>query len=313
MDNVRRVNIAIASPRDVADERAAVLRVFNSWNGANSHAFLHPIMWEARSVAVPELGDHPQHILNKSIIDPSDLLIGILWSRLGTPTPTARSGTDEEIREFIAQKGAARVMLYFCKRPVPHDIDAAELARVQSFEKEMKLQGIVHEYETVQQFEGDLYVHLDVKVRDLLAGKLSLPMQPKKEQLDKPGGARQHADPRLRALVDFGTTLEEISAGFAARMNEFDAVEMGKDKYFDLGAHVYTSVAECLDRYVAQAGAQVTEANRSTVERLSTRLKELAGRANAYLKNVPQFWIDGREISNALAAHVGHVHRTLGK
>ncbi len=29
------------------------------------------------------LGDHPQHILNKEIIETSDLLVAIFWSKLG--------------------------------------------------------------------------------------------------------------------------------------------------------------------------------------------------------------------------------------
>lgn len=108
------INIAIASPGDVQNERDAVLKVFTQWNDTKDDVILHPVMWEHS--AVPEMGDHPQHILNERIISKSQLLVAILWSRLGTPTPTADSGTVEEIREFIKKKGPKRVMLYFCTR-----------------------------------------------------------------------------------------------------------------------------------------------------------------------------------------------------
>src|SRR5262245_32005323 len=99
---MQRVNVAIASPGDVAAEREAVLKVFTRWNDVNEHVFLHPVMWESGSV--PTLGDHPQHLLDEQILARSDLLVGILWSKLGTPTPTAGSGTAEEILEFIERK-----------------------------------------------------------------------------------------------------------------------------------------------------------------------------------------------------------------
>ena len=128
---MQRVNVAIASPGDVDRERDAILKVFTRWNDAHDHAFLHPVMWEYSSV--PTLGDHPQHLLNEQIIERSDLLIAIFWSRLGTPTPTADSGTVEEIREVIKRKGPECVMLYFCKRSLPYDIDPNELARLRKF------------------------------------------------------------------------------------------------------------------------------------------------------------------------------------
>src|SRR5713101_3675698 len=174
---MKRINIAIASPSDVQPERDAVLRIFTRWNEANDPITLHPVMWE--SASVPTLGAHPQQILNQKIIEKSELLVAILWSRLGTPTPTAPSGTVEEIQEFISEKGPGRVMLYFCKRNLPHDIDPAELARLQNFKKEMKLKGLLAEYETVSEFEGLLYRHLDHKVEELNRGELPLPPKEK--------------------------------------------------------------------------------------------------------------------------------------
>src|SRR4026209_2293015 len=109
-----RVTILVASPGDVPDERETVPRVCARWNDCHDYATLHALMWETAST--PEMGDHPQHVLDRQLIEKGDLLIAILWSRLGTPTPTAKSGTVEEIREFIKHKGPARVMVYFCNR-----------------------------------------------------------------------------------------------------------------------------------------------------------------------------------------------------
>src|SRR5688572_13378576 len=129
---MQRVEVILASPTDVNPEKDAACKVFNHWNTTNNHAFLHPLTCE--NAGVPALGDHPQHILDKALIDRSDLLVAIFWSKLGTPTPTAPSGTVEEIREFIRVKGAGRVMVYFCRRDLPHHIDATELVRLREFE-----------------------------------------------------------------------------------------------------------------------------------------------------------------------------------
>jgi hypothetical protein len=307
---VPRVNIAIASPSDVSDERNAILEIFVRWNDANGHAFLHPVMWESSSV--PALGDHPQHILNKQIIDKSDLLIAILWSKLGTPTPTAGSGTVEEIREFIKYKGAGRVMLYFCCRDLPYNsTDPGELARLHQFKEQMRPQGLFHEYTTCEEFEKELYRHLDTKIRDLLDGRLPLPStrdETKEVPQPKP---REHADPRLRELIDFGTTIEDIAKGFSARMDAFDQAGFaGPDKFLDLGAHVYLSCAKCLDHFLTYSAASMAEQDRRILERISTRLKRVAASSTEYAQgSFVQFWKEGREASDELAAHAAYLKR----
>ena len=130
------VKILIASPGDLQAERDRIPHIFTKWSNANRGVHLSPVMWESSSV--PELGDHPQHVLDRILIPPSELLVAMFWSKLGTPTPTAQSGTIEEIREFIKLKGAKRVMLYFCDRPMaqgPGAIDATAISLLQEFKK----------------------------------------------------------------------------------------------------------------------------------------------------------------------------------
>jgi hypothetical protein len=60
---------------------------------------LLPVMWERD--ATPDLGDRPQGIINRQLVDVCDVLIGTFWAKLGTPTSEAESGTAEEIERFI--------------------------------------------------------------------------------------------------------------------------------------------------------------------------------------------------------------------
>ena len=297
-----RINIAVAVPGDVTAERDGVMKVCTRWNDANEIAFLHPIMWE--SASVPALGDHPQHLLNPRITK-GDSSVAVFWSRLQEhrllPTDP---GTVEEIHEFIRCKGPGRVMLYFCTKDLPYNIDPGELARLRQFKTEMQSQGLYHEYLTPDQFERDLYRHLDIKVLEHLKGKLPIPVCASVDCSDD-GEGLQHADPRLRQLIDFGTALNEIATGFNKQMDAFDAIDGGgPDKYLNLGAHVYFSVATCLDRYLAFSAAGMSGQNKSVLEKISTRLKLLAGSAAKYTSQFHQFWKDGREICDSLLAHV---------
>src|SRR5438067_4458442 len=93
-------NVMIASPGDVEVERSIVRDVIADWNAANAAVtgkMLQPVGWDTHSA--PEMGDRPQSIINKQVLKQSDLLVAVFWTRLGTPTDVAPSGTAEEIDE----------------------------------------------------------------------------------------------------------------------------------------------------------------------------------------------------------------------
>src|SRR5688572_29161035 len=104
--------VLIASPSDVPDERKLANEIVHQWtaiHGASTQTVLLPVMWETHTA--PEMGDRPQSIINRQIVDDSDALVGIFWTRIGTPTGVAESGSVEEIERFI--NSAKPAMLYF--------------------------------------------------------------------------------------------------------------------------------------------------------------------------------------------------------
>jgi hypothetical protein len=128
------LNILIASPSDVAEERDVVERVIYDWNASHFDSMgvlLHPIRWESHSY--PASGDRPQAIINKQIVESGDILIGIFGYKLGTPTGTAQSGTIEEIEEF--RKTEKYVALYFSTANVPRSADPDQLEALQTYKK----------------------------------------------------------------------------------------------------------------------------------------------------------------------------------
>lgn len=97
-------HVLIASPSDVGDERQEIRRLVFDWNDVHVEEFNAvrlPVMWETH--ARPRLGKRPQSLLYEQFVRDADILIGIFWTRLGTSTGQAESGTVEEIREFLAQ------------------------------------------------------------------------------------------------------------------------------------------------------------------------------------------------------------------
>ena len=110
----RVYRILIASPSDVEEEREIAVRVIQEWNDLYSYSrkvTLLPLRWETHTA--PEYGTRPQEVINRTIVDQCDLLVGVFWTRLGSPTGEADSGTLEEIAR-VGDAGKP-VMLYFSK------------------------------------------------------------------------------------------------------------------------------------------------------------------------------------------------------
>ena len=96
------IPVMIASPGDVFEEREIVRDVIHTWNYINSlktRVVLIPAGWETHSS--PELGSRPQELINSRVLKDCDLLIGVFWTRIGSPTGTSESGTVEEIEKHV--------------------------------------------------------------------------------------------------------------------------------------------------------------------------------------------------------------------
>ena len=94
--------VLIASPSDLTEEREAATMAINDWNAqhaATEGIVLLPIKWETHTR--PESGVRPQAAINAQIVQTSDILIGMFWTKLGTDTGVAESGTVEEINQFV--------------------------------------------------------------------------------------------------------------------------------------------------------------------------------------------------------------------
>lgn len=162
----------LASPGDVAAERAAAGQVVEELNLAWSRFLglsLELVRWETH--AWPGADVDPQALINRQIGDEYELFIGIMWSRLGTATHRADSGTEEEFERAYARhvvdRGSVRIMFYFKSAPPPADAEPAQLAKVAEFRERIEREGVLSwPFEDEQTFASLLRLHLSRQVQD---------------------------------------------------------------------------------------------------------------------------------------------------
>jgi hypothetical protein len=160
------IEVIIASPGDVAAERQIVRDVIAEWNAVYARdrgVVLLPVGWETHSS--PELAGRPQQMINDRLLSHADLLVGIFWTRVGSPTGKAISGSIEEIEEHRQQ--GKPVMLYFSNVPVALDsVDQDQYAHLKGFKKWAMGAGLVQFFESRDDFRAKFRYHLPLALQD---------------------------------------------------------------------------------------------------------------------------------------------------
>lgn len=146
------IEALIASPGDVKEERKIARDVILKWNqinGKKEGLIILPRMWEID--ATPEMGGDSQEIINKQLVKDSDLIIAIFWTRLGTPTARADSGTVEEINQHIST--GKPTMVYFSRKPINYDMSFDQREALRTFEGEIRSKGLLGEFTNDAEFK----------------------------------------------------------------------------------------------------------------------------------------------------------------
>lgn len=156
--------VIIVSPGDVPRERQLAREIVYEWNSVNSldkNICLLPVGWEHNSS--PEMGSRAQDFINKHVLENSDLLIGIFWTRIGSPTGDSISGSVEEIEKHVESGKPA--MLYFSNVPVlPDSIDIEQYEKLNKFKEECYDKGLVETFDSIEDLRGKLTRQLSLKV-----------------------------------------------------------------------------------------------------------------------------------------------------
>jgi Domain of unknown function (DUF4062) len=142
---IRKLRVLISSPSDVGEERdhldQAIRDLSSTW-GDSLGVVLEPVRFEQN--AHPGAASYAQDRINEDIGDDYDIFVGILWTRFGTETPVAESGTEEEFNRaclrWEADNDSVSIMFYF-RTSSPGSLDEIDLeqyARVREFQAKLR-------------------------------------------------------------------------------------------------------------------------------------------------------------------------------
>ncbi|NNH39622.1 DUF4062 domain-containing protein [Acinetobacter terrae] len=158
------LNVMIASPSDVAEERQLVRDAIYEWNAIHSKQFgvmLNPVGWETH--VAPEMGNRPQEIINQRILNNSDILLAIFWTRLGTETGEYVSGTVEEISKHINSQKLTSI--YICDKPIPPSQITEQYQKLQLQIREWMPSGVLDFYNDLSSFKQKIKDHLSLHIQ----------------------------------------------------------------------------------------------------------------------------------------------------
>ncbi len=163
------LKLTLCGPGDVAKEIQIAQEVITAWNLQHSEPrglFLKHQHWSTDSH--PDLRDRPQGVVNRQLIDGADISVAVFWSRFGSPTGVADSGTEEEINRGV--KLGRKVMVYFSDlEPMPADARQDQIEQLSRFRQELRPRGLCANFQSRQQFREHFTRHLALAVNELTA------------------------------------------------------------------------------------------------------------------------------------------------
>jgi hypothetical protein len=157
----------------MAEERQIATEAVNEWNA--QHAFaesvvLLPVKWETH--ATPQSGVRPQEAINRQLVRGCDVLVGMFWTKIGTPTGVAESGTVEEIDQFVAAGKPA--LLYFSSRPIdPNKIDLKQHRKLKTFKDSTYKRALAGSFTELNDLRKTLLRDLMQQVRGMKGSAVS--------------------------------------------------------------------------------------------------------------------------------------------
>lgn len=225
----RKIRIFVASPGDCDAEREQLARVIEELNitipaiAPEKRVVLELVRWETH--VHPAIGEEPQSVVNEQIGD-YDIFVGILWKRMGTPTSTAASGTEEEFRRAYQKWNkdrALRILFYFCQQPFAPPRtrgEARQLYEVVKFRRELDRMGIARDYATHEQFSERVRPDL------LLAlGRMLSPQRTAEEAAERiPAETTDAARQTIAALAAEYEKLRDRMAPGSARTRKMEVI-----------------------------------------------------------------------------------------
>ncbi|NEP26901.1 DUF4384 domain-containing protein, partial [Moorena sp. SIO3I6] len=162
-----------------------------------------------------------------------ELFVGIMWNRLGTPTPRAESGTVEEYERAVAafeSNGKPDIWFYFREAAANLNTEEELIQRgkLLTFKREVQRRALTHDYNTPsnfrERFRNDLFLWLN---KGLTFEQLWQQLANKSTPTDQMGpilaseldmGSSFHDSVRLGSNIKFRVNLDSV--GYLLLLNK---------------------------------------------------------------------------------------------
>jgi len=163
MKDFKQIKVFISCPGDIIDELNSIRIIteeINKTAGKQNSYNLELLNWKTDTYT--QVGSDAQEVINKQLESEYDILVGLLWQKIGTPTKRDKSGTIEEINLAISNKDKEQ-LIYF--KTTPPDnlnlIDIDQLSKINSFKRELSDKGLLYkEFNSISNFESLFRINL---------------------------------------------------------------------------------------------------------------------------------------------------------
>ncbi|WP_018974261.1 hypothetical protein [Rudaea cellulosilytica] len=206
MRMVNVLKVMISCPADVVEEAEAVEQVLDELNRSSAELLkirFDSFRWDKD--ASPGFGDDPQEVINSQVADRFDILVGIFWTRIGSPTSRAKSGSVEEIESAITrlrnEPNSLRLLIYFkTENPSLERLDPTQLAGVFEFQKTLGREGVLYKkFSVVEDFKSSLRANIIQAAQELVSKQTN---KPPEQQFESSASSTQANDDEL-GLLDY--------------------------------------------------------------------------------------------------------------
>lgn len=126
-----------------------IIRTINGWNQRNAPSrkvIFQALTWE--QMVAPDRRGSGQEVIDEQIGPSYDIYLGLMWSRFGSSTKSADSGTEDEFDQAIARHDSGQgltISFLFKNSPIPQDIlDGLQFDRVKKFKKKVADSGCLY-------------------------------------------------------------------------------------------------------------------------------------------------------------------------
>ncbi|MBG0760686.1 hypothetical protein BOO22_14825 [Vibrio cidicii] len=263
------ISVFVASPGDVSDERFALESIISELNRTWSRSLnlrLELVKWETD--IHPGFGKYPQDVINQQLNDEYDIFIALFWSKIGSPTDVAESGTIEEFerayKKYKIDPSSLDIMVYFKDQAIPPSkMDFVQLQKLQSLKEQMgEKGGLYWTFDSTEDFENLLRGHLS-RVAQSWSKKLSIKESP------EPIGDSQTVeslddDSEYYGLFDYIDIYEDRMADMTS------ALELMSDATIKIGVQFNRRTAEVSRLTSASAGGSYDQREARKIIKLTS-------------------------------------------